>query len=128
MLERLVNLSADELISEVMNLSESDTYNSLDSTIAHNYGIYPDFIPVKSEGPWLIDHSGKRYLDGVAAYSAANLGHNNQFVREVIQKFLDTTSPTVLGRFIASKPLAYAGNLLKEVSGFDCFLPANGGV
>ena len=128
MLEKLVNLSAEELISEVMDLSENDTFKSLESTIAHNYGVYPGFIPEKSEGPWLIDNSGKRYLDGVAAYSAANLGHNNPFVREVIQKFLDTTSPTVLGRFIASKPLAYAGKLIKEVSGFDYFLPANGGV
>lgn len=128
MLKKLVNLSPKELITEVMGISEDETYEALKSTIAHNYGVYPGFIPEKSDGPWLIDGSGKRYLDGVAAYSAANLGHNNPFVREVIQKFMDTTSPTVLGRFIASKPLAYAGKLLKEVSGFDCFLPANGGV
>ncbi len=128
MLDKLSKLTADELISEVMGLSDSETYKELDSTIAHNYGVYHDFVPVKSDGPWLFDSSGKKFLDGVAAYSAANLGHNNSFVREVIQKFLDTTSPTVLGRFIASKPLAFAGKLLKEVSGFDYFLPANGGV
>jgi len=128
MLEKLIKMSSDELINEVMKQSDNDVYNALDSTIAHNYGVYPGFVPVKSDGPWLIDSEGKRYLDGVAAYSAANLGHNNPFVREVIQKFLGTTSPTVLGRFIASKPLAYAGQLLKEVSGFDYFMPANGGV
>ncbi|MFC1725945.1 aspartate aminotransferase family protein [candidate division KSB1 bacterium] len=128
MLEKLVKLSAEELISEVMSISDENTYEALDSTISHNYGVYHGLVPVRSDGAWLFDSKGKKYLDGVAAYSAANLGHNNPFVREVIQKFLDTTSPTVLGRFIASKPLAYAGKLLKEVSGFDYFLPANGGV
>jgi len=128
MLEKLAKLNADELIAEVMNITDTETYELLDSTITHNYGVYHDFVPVASDGAWLIDSTGKRYLDGVAAYSAANLGHNNPFVREVIQKFLDTESPTVLGRFIASKPLAYSGKLLKEISGFECFLPANGGV
>jgi len=128
MIKKLVTLSADELISAVMTMSDTEAYDLLDATIAHNYGVYPGFVPVTSDGAWLYDSQGNKYLDGVAAYSAANLGHNNPFVRDVIKKFLDTTSPTVLGRFIASKPLAYAGAVLKEVSGFDYFLPANGGV
>ena len=42
-----------------------------------NNGTYEDFVPVKADGSWLFTSDGKKYLDGVAAYSAANLGHNN---------------------------------------------------
>lgn len=128
MIEKLIDLSAYELIAEVMELSDTEVFDALEETIAHNYGIYSGFVPVKCEGAWLFTDDGKKYLDGVAAYSAANLGHNNSFVREVIKSFLDMKSPTILGRFIASKPLAFAGRLLNEISGFDYFLPANGGV
>ncbi|MCP4724021.1 MAG: aspartate aminotransferase family protein [bacterium] len=128
MIEKLLNMTENELIDDVLKISDKDTFDLLENTISHNYGVYKGFVPVSSEGPWLIDGNGKKVLDGVAAYSAANLGHNNPFVRNVIKEFLDRKSPTVLGRFLASKPLAYAGEVLKEVTGFEAFLPANGGV
>ncbi len=128
MIDKLLNMTENELIDDVLNISDNETFDLLENTVAHNYGVYKGFVPVSSEGPWLIDGSGKKVLDGVAAYSAANLGHNNPFVRKVIKEFLDKKSPTVLGRFMASKPLAYAGQLLKEVTGFESYLPANGGV
>jgi ornithine--oxo-acid transaminase len=128
MIEKLLKLSPEKLVKEVMSITDAETYKTLDAAIAHNYGLYPGFIPVASDGSWLIDVKGRRCLDGVSAYSAANLGHNNPFVRNVIKTFLDTASPTICGRFIATKPLAYAGKVLKEVTGFDYFLPANGGV
>jgi ornithine--oxo-acid transaminase len=64
----------------------------------------------------------------VAAYSAANLGHNHPLVREMLMHFLAHESPTVLGRFLPDPFLGLLGKKITEMTGYDSFLPANGGV
>lgn len=128
MIDILTNLTADELVDFVCQKSDNETIADINETIARNYDSFNSFVLVDSEGPWLYTDDGRKYFDGISAYSAANLGHNNDFVRKVIISYLNRKSPTVLGRFLASKPLAVAGKLLKELTGYEVFLPSNGGV
>ena len=128
MIDILTNFTADELVDFVCQKSDNETIADINETIARNYDPFDSFVLVDSEGPWLYTDDGRKYFDGISAYSAANLGHNNDFVRKVIISYLNRKSPTVLGRFLASKPLAVAGKLLKELTGYEVFLPSNGGV
>ena len=128
MIDKLKNLTAKELVEYVLALPDNETFAEINDTIARNYDAFEELVPVKTDGTWIITGDGKRFLDGITAYSAANLGHNNTYVRNVITAFLNQQSPTVLGRFLVSKPLALAGKLLKEMTGYEAFLPSNGGV
>ena len=95
---------------------------------APNYSLILDDPIVKAEGPWLYTRTGAKVFDGVAAYSAANLGHGHPLVREVLKGFLDAQQPTVLGRFLGNPYMGLFGKKVCELSGFERFLPANGGV
>ncbi len=95
---------------------------------APNYSLILDDPVVKAEGPWLYTRNGNKVFDGVAAYSAANLGHGHPLVREVLKGFLDAQQPTVLGRFLGNPYMGLFGKKICEMSGYERFLPANGGV
>ena len=109
-------------------LGADETTGMIRKYFAPNYAIILDDPIVRAEGPWLHTKSGKKVFDGVAAYSAANLGHGHPLVREVLKGFLDAHQPTVLGRFLGNPYMGLFGRKICEMSGFDRFLPANGGV
>jgi acetylornithine/N-succinyldiaminopimelate aminotransferase len=54
-------------------------------------GVYapPEQLFVSGEGPWLIDESGRRYLDFTSGIGVNALGHNAPEVRAAIQDALD---------------------------------------
>lgn len=116
------------IIEEAAGLSGDEAVDLIESHVAHNYGLLSRDPVVKAEGAWLTCASGKKIFDGVAAYSAANLGHGHPLVREALKAFLDSNAPTVLGRFLADPYLALFGRKITQMTGFDRFLPANGGV
>jgi len=95
---------------------------------APNYALILDDPIVKAEGPWLYTRTGRKIFDGVAAYSAANLGHGHPLIREVLKGFMDAQQPTVLGRFLGNPYMGLFGKKVCEASGYERFLPANGGV
>jgi ornithine--oxo-acid transaminase len=117
-----------KLIEQAANLGAADTVALLDANVAHNYGLLSKDPIVAAEGPWLTTKSGKRVFDGVSAYSAANLGHGHPLIKDAIKLFLDRKSPPVLGRFLPDPFLALFGQKVTQMTGFDCYLPANGGV
>ncbi len=60
---------------------------------AHNY--HPlDVMLDRAEGIWLWDTAGKKYMDGLAAYSAVNQGHNHPRIVEAMQDQLSRMSLT----------------------------------
>jgi len=60
---------------------------------AHNY--HPlDVMLERAEGVWLWDIEGKRYMDGLSAYSAVNQGHNHPRIVEAMQDQLSRMSLT----------------------------------
>jgi ornithine--oxo-acid transaminase len=115
------------LIDEAVALTPKQTLEMLDRHVAHNYSLLCKEPILRAEGPWLYT-ADRRIFDGVAAYSAANLGHGHALVRETLKAFLGSHAPTVLGRFMADPWLALFGAKVTKMAGFDCFLPANGGV
>jgi ornithine--oxo-acid transaminase len=120
--------AAEKLYLEAANMGAEEAMALYDSCIAHNYSLLMDDPIVRAEGPWLHTRSGRRLFDGVSAYSAANLGHNHPLVRSMIVHFLAHQSPTVLGRFLPDPFLAALGRRITEMTGYESFLPANGGV
>jgi ornithine--oxo-acid transaminase len=119
---------AQGIIAEAAALDGDAAVALIESHIAHNYGLLSRDPIVKAEGAWLTTSSGRKIFDGVAAYSAGNLGHGHPLVREALKAFLDSHAPTVLGRFLPDPYLGLFGRKITQMTGFDRFLPANGGV
>lgn len=119
---------AHALLQAANRLSGDDTIRLLAEHVARNYGLLSRDPVVAAQGPWLQTRSGRRIFDGVAAYSAANLGHGHPLVKETLKLFLDSNAPTVLGRFLPDPWLALFGQMVTRMTGFERFLPANGGV
>lgn len=119
---------AQTLLQAANRLSGDDTIRLLGEHVARNYGLLARDPIVAAQGPWLQTRSGRRIFDGVAAYSAANLGHGHPLVKETLKLFLDSNAPTVLGRFLPDPWLALFGQKVTQMTGFERFLPANGGV
>ncbi len=123
-----VQAVAEKLYLEGIGLPADEAIRLIDTCVAHNYGLLMKDPIVRAEGPWLHTRSGRRVFDGVSAYSAANLGHNHPLVRDMILHFISHHSPTVLGRFLPDPFLGLMARKITEMTGYDCFLPANGGV
>jgi ornithine--oxo-acid transaminase len=119
---------AEKLYLEGLNLSAEEALRLIDTTIAHNYGLLTRDPVVRAEGAWLHTRSGRIIFDGVSAYSAANLGHNHPLVANMLYRFLNHQSPPVLGRFLPDPFLGLLGRKITQMTGFETFLPANGGV
>jgi ornithine--oxo-acid transaminase len=118
---------ARRIIDEAAALTPEQTLSLLDHHVAHNYSLLCHEPIIRAEGPWLYT-ADRRIFDGVAAYSAANLGHGHPLIRETLRAFLGTHAPTVLGRFMPDPYLALFARKVTQMAGFQCFLPANGGV
>jgi ornithine--oxo-acid transaminase len=119
---------AAQLIRSAQSLTAEETLALLDGHVARNYGLLSRDPVIRARGCWLHTRGGRRVFDGVAAYSAANLGHGHPLVVETLRAFLDSEAPTVLGRFLPDPWLALFGRKITEMTGFERFLPANGGV
>ncbi|KAA0212934.1 aspartate aminotransferase family protein [bacterium] len=119
---------AHRLLESAQRLSADQAIDFLNATVAHNYRLLSDDPVIKAEGPWLHTARGRTIFDGVSAYSAANLGHGHPLIKETLKGFLDAGYPTVLGRFMPDPWLALFARKLTHMTGFDMFLPANGGV
>ncbi|MFC4244630.1 ornithine--oxo-acid transaminase [Gryllotalpicola reticulitermitis] len=101
-----------------------DALASEDAWLAHNYAPIPVVI-ASGDGAWLTDVDGKRYLDGLAAYSAVNFGHGNQRLLDVARTQLDRV--TLTSRAFANDRLGPFARRLAELAGTEMVLPMNTG-
>jgi len=87
---------------------------------------YP--VAVGGEGAYLIDASGKRYLDGSSGAAVSCLGHNDQGVIEAIKHQLDTL-PYAHTSFFSTEPMeALADELISRApTGMDRVYFVSGG-
>lgn len=53
---------------------------------------YTPFVAAGGDGAWLIDDSGKRYIDFGAGWAAAGLGYSNEHVKRSVIAQLDKTT------------------------------------
>ena len=91
----------------------------------------------KAQGCWLTDVHGKKYMDCLAAYSAANLGHHHPKVVQALVNALQGGYGSVISNVVYTDPL---GLFLSRVAEFtpqlaprlgahgNKVLPKNGGV
>ena len=83
---------------------------------------FPSCLEVESaRGSYIIDSSGKKYLDFIAGVSACSLGHSNPIVINAVKKQLDNyTHVMVYGEYIQSPQYKLAkllaDNLPKKLS------------
>jgi ornithine--oxo-acid transaminase len=94
------------------------------SHLAANYSPLPVEI-CAGEGAWVLDTSGRRYLDCLAAYSAVNFGHRNPVVVAAARAQLDRV--TLTSRAFDNDQLEPFATELAELAGKDMILPMNTG-
>lgn len=95
-----------------------------DRSLAHNYSPLPVVI-ASGDGAWVTDVDGKRYLDGLAAYSAVNFGHGNQRLLDAARTQLDRV--TLTSRAFVNDRLGPFATALADLTGTDMVLPMNTG-
>jgi ornithine--oxo-acid transaminase len=103
---------------------------------AHHYQRL-NLVIRKASGCWLTDIRGRKYMDCLAAYSAANLGHHHPGLVDALTKAMQGHYGSVVSNVAYTDPL---GIFLKECAGFapqiaprfgehgNKVLPKNGGV
>ncbi|WP_300455258.1 aspartate aminotransferase family protein [Desulfobacula sp.] len=103
---------------------------------AHHYERI-DFVVRQAKGCWLTDEKGNRYLDCLAAYSAANSGHHHPAITRAVMDALKGNYASVLSNVVYTDPL---GLFLSRAALFapqmaprfgahgNKVLPKNGGV
>lgn len=71
---------------------------------------------VKAEGIYQMDKNGKKYLDLIAGFSVANIGHSHPDVIKAVQKQVaDYMHLIVYGEFIESPQVSYAALLANNL-------------
>jgi ornithine--oxo-acid transaminase len=95
-----------------------------DRSLAHNYSPLPVVI-ASGDGAWVTDVDGKRYLDGLAAYSAVNFGHGNARLLDAARAQLDRV--TLTSRAFVNDRLGPFASALASLTGTDMVLPMNTG-
>jgi ornithine--oxo-acid transaminase len=91
---------------------------------AHNY-LPLDVVITRGEGVWVYDTDGKKYLDCLSAYSALNQGHCHPRIVQALISQAQRLSLTSRAFRNDQLPLLYQD--LHELTGYDMFLPMNGG-
>ncbi len=91
---------------------------------AHNY--HPlDVVVNKAKGIWMWDVDGKKYLDFLAAYSAANQGHCHPRIVKALQAQAKTL--TLTSRAFRNDQWPMLAKELCDWTGYEMVLPMNSG-
>ncbi|MCK5312350.1 MAG: aminotransferase class III-fold pyridoxal phosphate-dependent enzyme, partial [Desulfobacteraceae bacterium] len=116
--------------------SDSDIFELEENCGAHHYERVKLVIR-HAIGCWLYDEKGNKYLDCLAAYSAANPGHHHPDLIKAITNALEGKFASVLSNVVYTDPL---GVFLSKMAEFapqlaprfgangNKVLPKNGGV
>ena len=72
---------------------------------AHHYGRL-EVVVRQAEGVWLTDIEGNKYLDCLAAYSAANPGHSNPNIVRAMVNALQNNHGSVISNVVYTDSLA----------------------
>ncbi len=118
------------------NESDKTIFNLEEDYGAHHYERIK-LVVRQAKGCWLTDDKGKKYLDCLAAYSAANPGHHHPTITNAVMDALIGNYASVLSNVVYTDPL---GIFLSEAARFapqmgprfgshgNKVLPKNGGV
>jgi len=116
--------------------SDDQILNFANTYGAHHYGRL-NLVVRKAEGCWLTDQNGKKYLDCLAAYSAANPGHHHPKIVRALVEALNGSYGSVISNAVYTDSM---GEFLKKAATLvpqmaphfgengNKILPKNGGV
>jgi ornithine--oxo-acid transaminase len=85
-----------------------------------------DVVLTRGEGFWVYDSEGRKYLDGLSAYSALNQGHCHPRLVNVMTKQIRTL--TLTSRAFRNDQYPLLLRRLSQLTGYDAALPMNAGV
>ncbi|MBT3388286.1 MAG: aspartate aminotransferase family protein [Desulfobacula sp.] len=118
------------------NENDNAIFNLEEDYGAHHYDRI-NLVVRHAKGCWLTDEKGNKYLDCLAAYSAANSGHHHPTITNAVMDALMGNYASVLSNVVFTDPL---GIFLSEAAKFapqmaprfgnygNKVLPKNGGV
>ena len=108
-----------------MPQSSTQTYVDLEARYgAHNYKPL-DIVVAEAQGVWVTDVEGRRYLDGLSAYSSLNQGHRHpRIVAALVEQ---AGRVTLTSRAFRNTELPYFEQELCALSGMQRALPMNTG-
>lgn len=107
-----------------MTLGSADLI-ALEQTLgAHNYKPL-DVVLARGEGVWVWDVDGRKYLDGLAAYSAVNQGHCHPKIAAAMME--QAKKLTLTSRAFRNDQLALFYQEIAELTGSHRVLPMNSG-
>jgi ornithine--oxo-acid transaminase len=118
------------------NATDGEVYDLEGKSGAHHYERLQVVVRT-AQGSWITDVGGKKYLDCLAAYSAANLGHHHPKVVNAVIKALAGSYASVISNVVYTDPLAHFLSSVSEFvpqlaprfgNGGNKVLPKNGGV
>jgi ornithine--oxo-acid transaminase len=124
------------LMSAYSTVSDDKIINFEDTYGAHHYDRL-NLVVRQAKGCWLTDASGRKYLDCLAAYSAANPGHHHPKIVHAMTEALLGNYASVISNVVYTDPL---GVFLEKAANFapqlaprfgangNKVLPKNGGV
>ncbi|MFH1153953.1 MAG: ornithine--oxo-acid transaminase [Pseudomonadota bacterium] len=116
--------------------ADTDIIRKEETFGAHHYQRL-NIVVREAKGSWVTDANGKRYLDCLAAYSAANPGHHHPVIVNALISALQGNFGSVISNVVYTDPL---GLFLEKMAGFvpqlaprfgangNKVLPKNGGV
>lgn len=108
-----------------MSQSSTQTYVDLEARYgAHNYKPL-DIVVAEAQGVWVTDVEGRRYLDGLSAYSSLNQGHRHPRIMAALIE--QAGRVTLTSRAFRNTELPYFEKELCELSGMQRALPMNTG-
>ena len=70
---------------------------------------------VDGNGPWLVDESGRKYLDAIGGYACMALGRNHPVVREALQQVLASGPPSLIQFEVPPLAVALADRLKRFI-------------
>ncbi len=91
---------------------------------AHNYKPL-DVVIHRAQGAWVWDTQGRRYLDGLSAYSAVNQGHCHPRIIGALTE--QAQQVTLTSRAFRNDRLAEFYETVTRVLGFEAVIPMNTG-
>jgi ornithine--oxo-acid transaminase len=129
-------MKKNHYFSGFSNENDKAIFNLEDDYGAHHYDRI-NLVVRHAKGCWLTDEKGNKYLDCLAAYSAANSGHHHPTITNAVMDALIGNYASVLSNVVFTDPL---GIFLSEAAKFapqmaprfgnygNKVLPKNGGV
>jgi len=96
------------------NENDNAIFNLEEDYGAHHYDRI-NLVVRHAKGCWLTDEKGNKYLDCLAAYSAANSGHHHPTITNAVMDALMGNYASVLSNVVFTDPL---GIFLSEAAKF----------